>query len=143
LVDVTLAEKLTAMGYKLLMSGLILFLGVGKGLDSLGQAPDDSAFLRRLADVVLTDGKAYGDLRILTKTVGARLSGSPGYYKAEVWGQKALQDAAADKVWLQECMVPHWVRGGKDSASFSSDKGGAAGATGGLWMATVREWRCR
>ena len=78
----------------------------------------DSAFLRKLADVVLTDGKAYEDLRVLTKKVGARLSGSPGYYKAEQWGLKALQDAGADKVWMQECMVPHWVRGGKDSASY-------------------------
>jgi hypothetical protein len=78
----------------------------------------DSAFLRKLADIVLTDGRAYEDLRVLTKQVGARLSGSPGYYKAEKWGAKAMQDAGADKVWMQECMVPHWVRGGRDSASF-------------------------
>ena len=24
-----------------------------------------------------------------------------------------------DKAWLQECMVPHWVRGGKDEANAS------------------------
>jgi len=116
------------MGYKLLTAGLILFLVAGKGLDGRGQTEEDAAFLRRLADVVLTDGKAYKDLWMLTKQVGGRLSGSPGYYKAEVWGQKALQDAQADKVWLQECMVPHWVRGGRDSASFV---GGAGGATTG------------
>lgn len=113
------------MGYKLLTAGLILFLVAGRGLDSKGQTSEDSVFLRRLADIVLTDGKAYEDLRILTKQVGARLSGSPGYYKAEVWGQKAFRDAHADKVWLQECMVPHWVRGGKDSASFVA--GGSMG----------------
>jgi carboxypeptidase Q len=99
---------------------------------------DDSILIRQLADVILTDGKTYGNLRALTKKVGARLSGSAGFYKAEAWGQQALQDARADKVWMQECMVPHWVRGGKDSASWSAAGagartagGGAAGANGG------------
>lgn len=80
----------------------------------------DSALIRRLADEILLNGKAYSNLHTLTKTVGSRLSGSAGYYKAEIWGQKALQDAGADKVWMQECMVPHWVRGGKDSARWVS-----------------------
>lgn len=106
------------MGYKLLTAALILILVAGKGFEGRAQTAEDSAFLRRLADVVLTDGKAYKDLWTLTKTVGARLSGSPGYYKAEVWGQKAMQEAGADKAWLQACLVPHWIRGGKDSASW-------------------------
>jgi len=124
------------MGYKLLTAGLILFLVAGKGLDGRGQDAEDAAFLRRLADVVLTDGKAYKDLWTLTKTVGARLSGSPGYYKAEVWGQKAFQDAHADKVWLQECMVPHWVRGGRDSASWVIGAGGAGSGPAGAGKRT-------
>ncbi|HWB92959.1 MAG TPA: M20/M25/M40 family metallo-hydrolase [Puia sp.] len=84
---------------------------------SMGHAAEDSMLIRRLADVILTDGKAYGDLKVLTKEIGPRLSGSIGYYKAEKWGQDALRNAQADKVYLQECMVPHWVRGGKDRAS--------------------------
>ena len=74
----------------------------------------DSVFLRRLADEILVNGRAYENLRQLTKGVGARLAGSPGMVKAEQWGARALQAAGADRVWLQECMVPHWVRGGKD-----------------------------
>ena len=104
--------------------------GVGSGSAAGGagvSATDDSILIRQLAEVILTDSKAYNNLRTLTKTVGARLSGSAGFYKAEVWGQKALQDAAADKVWLQECMVPHWVRGGKDSASWDVTTVGATG----------------
>jgi len=115
------------MSYKLLAAALILFLVTGKVQQARAQAPEDSAFLRRLADVILTDGKAYEDLRVLTKTVGSRLSGSAGYYKAEAWGQKAFQAAHADKVWLQECMVPHWVRGGRDSASYTVAGGGRKG----------------
>ena len=85
----------------------------------MAQTTEDSVLIRHLADTILTDGKTYNDLKFLTKGVGARLSGNAGYYKAEQWGQKALEDAKAEKVWLQECMVPHWVRGGKDSAAFN------------------------
>lgn len=77
---------------------------------------DDSLLIRAIADEILVNGKAYENLRTLTKQVGARLSGSAGMYKAEAWGQKRLEQAGAEKVWLQECMVPHWVRGGKDEA---------------------------
>ena len=108
------------MGYKLLTAGLILILVTGMGFEGRAQTAEDSSFLRKLADIVLTDGKAYKDLWTLTKTVGARLSGSAGYYKAEAWGQKAMQEAGADKAWLQSCLVPHWVRGGKDSASWTA-----------------------
>lgn len=37
--------------------------------------------------------------------------------KAEAWGLKAMKDAGAEAAYLQECMVPHWVRGGKDKAT--------------------------
>jgi carboxypeptidase Q len=80
----------------------------------------DSVFIRRLADEILINGKAYSDLHELTKTIGARLSGSPSYYKAEIWGQQALRQAGADKIYLQECLVPHWIRGGRDSAVYTT-----------------------
>lgn len=79
---------------------------------------EDSLFIRKIADEILVNGKAYSNLHTLTKTVGGRLSGSPQMYKAEEWGQKNLKESGADKVWLQECQVPHWVRGGKDEAKF-------------------------
>lgn len=75
---------------------------------------EDSLFIRRLADEILLHSKAYENLRVLTKSIGGRLAGSPGMVKAEAWGAKAMQDAGAGKVTLQECLVPHWVRGGKD-----------------------------
>ena len=78
---------------------------------------DDSVMIRRIADEILSHGKAYANLHDLTKNIGGRLSGSPGFYKAEQWGLKVLQQSGADKAWLQECMIPHWVRGGKDEAT--------------------------
>jgi carboxypeptidase Q len=77
---------------------------------------EDSLFIRRLADEVLMNSTAYENLRVLTKTIGGRLAGSPQMVKAEQWGAKALKAAGADAVVLQECLVPHWVRGGKDLA---------------------------
>jgi carboxypeptidase Q len=121
------------------LAGIALFFLFLSGRVAFGQADssamvidrsrfvEDSALIRRLADTILTDGQAYDNLRVLTKKVGARLSGSPGFYKAERWGWQALEEAEADKVWMQECMVPHWVRGGKDTARFYG-----AGVAGGL-----------
>src|ERR1700722_3120146 len=82
---------------------------------------DDSLLIRKIADEILVNGKAYDNLHVLTKTVGPRLSGSAQTYQAEDWGKKALLAAGADNVWLQECRIPHWVRGGKDEGSMIVD----------------------
>jgi carboxypeptidase Q len=83
---------------------------------SIHAQKEDSAFIKRISDEILTNGKAYDNLRVLTKQIGARLAGSSGMVKAEAWGAKMMQESGADKTWLQECMVPHWVRGGTDKA---------------------------
>ncbi len=77
---------------------------------------EDSLFISKISDEILVSGKIYDNLKVLCKTVGGRLSGSPQKFKAEQWGVNTLKEAGADKVWLQECKVPHWVRGGKDEA---------------------------
>jgi len=77
---------------------------------------EDSLFIRKLSNYIFSQGKSYDDLRVLTKTIGGRLAGSPQMVKAEQWGLKTMQGLSPDKAWLQECMVPHWVRGGKDEA---------------------------
>ncbi len=80
----------------------------------------DSLVLRQMADEILRNSTAYENLRVLTKTIGGRLAGSPQMLKAEQWGVKALKAAGADTVYLQECMVPHWVRGEKEEARIVS-----------------------
>jgi len=80
----------------------------------------DSLMIRRVADEILINSKAYDNLRYLTKQIGARLAGSPGMVKAEQWGFKTMQESGADKTRLQECMVPRWVRGGRDEAGITS-----------------------
>jgi carboxypeptidase Q len=86
---------------------------------SLDAQQNDSVMIRRIADEILVNSQAYSNLRVLTKDIGGRLAGSRQMVKAEQWGRAAMQKAGADKVWLQQCMVPHWVRGGRDEASIN------------------------
>lgn len=78
---------------------------------------EDSVFIRRIADEILLNGKAYDNLNYLTKKIGPRLAGSPGMVKSEQWAVKLMRESGADKAWQQECMVPHWLRGAKDEAT--------------------------
>lgn len=75
----------------------------------------DSSIIRKIFDEALANGQAHDNLRVLCKDIGNRLSGSPQAAKAVLWGQKTLQDAHMDAVELQDVMVPHWVRGAKES----------------------------
>ncbi|HEV8271942.1 MAG TPA: M20/M25/M40 family metallo-hydrolase [Chitinophagaceae bacterium] len=78
---------------------------------------EDSLMIKKISDEILINGKAYDNLHFLTKQIGGRLSGSSQMVKAEKWGVGVMKESGADKAWLQECMVPHWVRGGKDEVT--------------------------
>jgi hypothetical protein len=77
----------------------------------------DSIFIRRIADEMLVNGKAYENLRHLAKQIGGRLAGSPQMAKAEKWGLSVMRQSGAVTAYFQECVVPHWVRGGADKAT--------------------------
>ncbi|MBS1640163.1 MAG: M20/M25/M40 family metallo-hydrolase [Bacteroidetes bacterium] len=83
----------------------------------------DSVFIKKISDDILVNGKAYNLLRELTKNIGGRLAGSPQFAKAVVWGKKSLENLGADNVYLQECMVPHWVRGAKEKVVITEQNG--------------------
>ena len=83
---------------------------------------EDSAMIKKISDEILSHSKAYENLRYLTKKIGGRLAGSPQMVQSEQWGLKMMQESGADKAWMQECMVPHWVRGGKDEAVVLLDR---------------------
>ena len=73
--------------------------------------PGDAVMVKQIADEVLTNSTAYENLRYLTKNIGPRLAGSANAQKAVEATARMLKDAGADTVYLQPCMVPHWVRG--------------------------------
>lgn len=87
------------------------------------QTTKDSILFKRIADEVFTNGKAYENLRFLCKQVGPRLSGSPQAEKAVKETFRMMKEMGADTVYLQTCMVPHWVRGTKENAILVDAKG--------------------
>ena len=81
----------------------------------------DSTNIKSLFNSVLKDGKSYEWLRDLTQNIGGRLSGSPEAAKAVVWGEKLMNTIGLDSVWLQPVMVPHWIRGVKEIARYTTN----------------------
>jgi len=74
----------------------------------------DSVIIKRIVDETMTNSTAYENLRKLCKQVGPRLSGSPQFAKAVKLVTAMMKEIGADSVYLQHCMVPHWVRGDKE-----------------------------
>jgi hypothetical protein len=102
---------------KIVGTSLLLF-----GMAVLGQTKEDSIQFKRISIEILNNGKGYTELRELTKNIGHRLSGSEAYEKSVQWAAQKLRDAGADKVWLQEVMIPVWVRG-KESLHIQASNG--------------------
>ncbi len=105
-------------------TSLFLFLSIGLFSSNL-EAQTDSATFNKIYSEALANGKSYSNLDYLVNKIGGRLSGSPQAQQAVEWAFKAMKEAGADTVYLQECMVPHWVRGEKESAKVitSNSKG--------------------
>src|ERR1035437_4255880 len=76
----------------------------------------DSLHVRKIYTEALTKGQCYSNLDFLSTQIGGRLSGSVQAQKAVDWVKETMKLAGGDSVFLQECMVPHWQRGEKESA---------------------------
>src|SRR5688572_6419133 len=90
------------------MNRLLLLLVL---LSTSAAAQGDSAMLKKVRDEIMLHGTCYSNLRVLTKTIGHRLSGSPQAAEAVEWGLAAMRNAGADTAWLQPVWVPNWKRG--------------------------------
>ncbi|MDA1382834.1 MAG: hypothetical protein O3A22_02935, partial [Bacteroidetes bacterium] len=116
-------KYLKAVTKSISLGGCFLFLhGFGTLLGQTS-APSDSAVIRSIYDEVLTNGEAYENLRVLTKTIGHRLSGSPEAAKAMEWGAELLRNYGADHVYVMPVTVPSWTRGDIANASVEMSSG--------------------
>lgn len=79
-----------------------------------GQNDADARYLKDIHDQVLSEGACYDWLYHLSENIGGRLAGSPGSDLAIQYTYKVLS-TIADTVYLQECKVPYWERGEKES----------------------------
>jgi hypothetical protein len=83
---------------------------------------NDSIIIRKIFEYALTKGEAYKNLEKLCHDYPKRLAGSPGAAGAVDYTKKLMEQYGFDSVWLQPCMVPHWVRGDKETAYYVSGK---------------------
>lgn len=84
----------------------------------------DSLMMRKIADQVLLHGQAYDNLDYLCNKIGGRLSGSPQAAAAVEYTYELMKGLGLDSVYLQPCMVPHWVRGEKEEAKILTANSG-------------------
>lgn len=109
-----------------IMRKLVCFFAAWLLSFSFIQAQEDSVMVRKIVEDILSRGTAYEHLRFLCKQVGPRLSGSVGGAKAVQETARMMREVGADTVYMQDCMVPKWVREKKDSASILMHNGQAA-----------------
>lgn len=100
---------------------LIFLMPAAFSLAQEKPGPGDRLTVKRIVDETMINSTAYENLRFLCKKIGPRLSGSDNAMKAVYATEKMLKDAGADTVYLQPCRVNHWVRGAKETGSFSAE----------------------
>ncbi len=88
---------------------------------TFAQSNDDIKF-KEIYKSALTNSKCYSWLDDLSNKVGARLSGSEGAQKGVEYTKAQLETLGLDRVYLQEVMVPKWVRGEKEVAYILDNK---------------------
>ncbi|ELV7525749.1 M28 family peptidase [Flavobacterium psychrophilum] len=77
----------------------------------------DQNQLKEIYKSALTNSKCYAWLDDLSNKIGHGLSGSAGAQKAVEYTKSQMEALGGfDKVYLQEVMVPKWVRGEKETA---------------------------
>jgi carboxypeptidase Q len=99
---------------------IILFLFLSTLLHA--QVNQDSIMLKRIFDEELSHGKCNDNLRELCKGYGKRLTGSPIAAGAVEWSYNKMKSYGFDTAYKQEVMVPHWVRGRKETASYITSR---------------------
>jgi hypothetical protein len=97
---------------------LALFLN---GISLFAQVSEEQT-IKGIYKSVLTNGKCYSWLDHLSNQIGSRLSGSANAEKAVLYTKEQLETLGFDKVFLQEVMVPKWVRGEKETAYIIDNK---------------------
>lgn len=92
------------------------------GTSSLFAQKTDEQVLKEIYKQALTNSKSYAWLDHLSNDIGARLSGSANAEKAVKYTKAEMEKLGFDKVYLQEVMVPKWVRGEKETAYILDNK---------------------
>ena len=91
------------------------------GISLFAQVSEEQT-IKGIYKSALTNAKCYSWLDHLSNQIGSRLSGSANADKAVLYTKSQLETLGFDKVFLQEVMVPKWVRGEKETAYILNNK---------------------
>ncbi len=89
--------------------------------NTMKSSDEDAFFIKNIYKTTLTKGQGYDWLKDLA-TIGGRLSGSPQSFAAIEFTKQMMDTLGMDTVWLQPCIVPHWVRGDKEQVRIVGSK---------------------
>lgn len=81
---------------------------------SWAQETSDEDFIKKIYEEALSNGQSYQMLEYICLNIGPRLSGSKQAAEAVDYTKAKMDSLKFDNVFLQEVMVPHWVRGPKE-----------------------------
>lgn len=116
----------------------VLFVIILSGLDVVAQ--DTAGIIYSIFSDALSNRTAYNNLEYLCKKAPGRLAGSAASLRAVEFTKKALIDAGADTVWLQEVNIPFWERGTEKCIVYSrTGKDELSIAALGLSSGTTKE----
>ncbi len=96
---------------------VVLFTGI-----TLFAQSNEEKKIKEIYKSSLTNSKCYSWLDYLSNKIGSRLSGSASAEKAVQYTKAQLETLGLDRVYLQEVMVPKWVRGEKETAYIQYNK---------------------
>lgn len=99
---------------------LLALLFIGSSV--LYAQKSDEQVLKEIYNSALTNSKCYSWLDHLSNDIGSRLSGSVSAEKAVQYTKAEMESIGFDRVFLQEVMVPKWVRGEKETAYILDNK---------------------
>ncbi|MBI5219916.1 MAG: M20/M25/M40 family metallo-hydrolase [Bacteroidia bacterium] len=85
----------------------------------------DSLQIKKIFDEALTSKVAYENLKYLCKNTAGRICGTSQSLAAVEYAKKIMQAMGLDTLYLQEMMVPHWIRGEKETGGCTSMLTGA------------------
>lgn len=106
----------------LLVTLSMLILGKVQAQNAKKKSTKDEKLIRKMYDLSLTQAKAYEWLDFLCNKIGGRLAGSPQAAAAVEFTRQVMDTLGVDRVFLQEVMVPHWVRGEKEIGKIVNSK---------------------
>ena len=95
---------------------LAFLLAFSWAQDKTGAVNPQAVFIQKIYKETLLKHNSHDLLRELCTQYPNRLTGSDGAAGAVQWARRTMEKLGFDNVRLQPCMVPHWLRGEKETA---------------------------